>query len=97
MRRKPTSDLTLLTGQRFGVGLAQEAPGMEILRLVGLVVSGAISGIGLIIAVVVLLAIGWLATAIPTVVVTELSVGLIAVSQRWRVAHCRRRKLSTSR
>jgi hypothetical protein len=59
---------------------------MAILRLVGLIVSGAISGVALIIAVVVLLRIGWLAAAIPTVVVVGLSVGVTALSHRWLAA-----------
>jgi hypothetical protein len=56
---------------------------MAILRLVGLVLSGAISGVALIIAVVALLGIGWLAAAIPTVVVVGLSAGVTALSHRW--------------
>ena len=59
---------------------------MAILRLVGLVLSGAISGVALIIAVVALLGIGWLAAAIPTVVVVGLSVGVTALSHRWVAA-----------
>jgi hypothetical protein len=59
---------------------------MAILRLVALVVTGAISGAALIIAVVVLLGIGWLAAAIPTVVVVGLGAGVTALSHRWLAA-----------
>jgi hypothetical protein len=59
---------------------------LAILRLVGLVLSGAISGVALVTAVVALLGIGWLAAAIPTVVVAGLGAGLTAVSHRWFAA-----------
>ena len=48
--------------------------------------SGAIGGVALIIAVVLLLGIGWLATAIPTVAVVGVGVGVTALSHRWLAA-----------